>query len=139
MARIEIAAEVVEHVDHPWAVKDVAGEADPDTGEVRRIVRVSFFDVVRRGRAEQGGEVDACTELLGAYLPGASLARLAGTVDEFDLLVEVVVDARDLFDTLEYDLAHDLEGGWGEGREELESALALWRERDLHPRPNQVV
>lgn len=139
MGRIDIAAEVVEHLDTPLGLRQIAGAADPVSGELRRIVRVSFFEVLRRGRMEQGGEVDACTEQLGAYLPGASLARLVGTADDFDLLVEVLVDARDVFDTLEYDLAHDLGDSWGESREELESALALWRERDRHPRPNQVV
>ena len=141
MPRYEIEPQTVDLVDEQLSLMDIAGVTDADTGVLTRVVRIPFHTITRYARGDQGGEVDACTEALTGRrsLPGASISRLLGTDGDDDLFIEVSIDARDLFDTVEYDLSNDLADAWApDSRADLEAALAAWRRRDQHPRVNRV-
>jgi hypothetical protein len=123
------------------SLMELARLADPIKGTLGGVVKLPFDELVRRGRVEQYGELDACSEAFaGSSLPGVEIVRVVGAVEDTALLMELLVDVRTVFWTVEYDLANDVPNAWGvETLDTLRAALAEWQSRDARPQPNPIL
>lgn len=140
MPTVEIESRRVTYVDEPFSLLEIARLADPVEGRFGAVVKLPLEELVRRGRAEQFGELDACSEALaGCSLPGVEIVRVVGAVDETSLLIELSVGVRTVFWTVEYDLVNDVPSVWGnESIDSLRAALETWQSRDERPQPNPI-
>lgn len=80
MLNVQVPSQSVDYLEAPLSLLEIARSADPLEGTLSGVVRLPFDELVRRARAEQFGEVDACSEALGGYLPGVGIVRIVAVI-----------------------------------------------------------